>query len=75
MTLARPLGFVVPEAILPDLKVKTKEDAIRALMGSLAAALQLSPEQSEAAIRPLSPRSSAPQASGHGLFRTAPCRS
>jgi acetamidase/formamidase/mannitol/fructose-specific phosphotransferase system IIA component (Ntr-type) len=53
MALHRPLGFIVPEAILPDLKVKTKTEAIRAMTESLGAALGFSAEQIEMAFAAL----------------------
>ncbi len=39
--------FVVAEAILPDMQVSTKEDAIRAMVGSLTKAGSLKPEDEE----------------------------
>ena len=53
MNPQRPLGFVVPEAILPDLKVKSKQEAIRALVASLGAALHLTAEQCDSTIASL----------------------
>ena len=37
-TLARQFPFVIPEALIPDLVAETKEQAIRAMVGSLAEA-------------------------------------
>lgn len=42
--------FVVSDAILPDMQVSTKEDAIRTMVGSLAKAGSLKPEDEEAVV-------------------------
>jgi PTS system fructose-specific IIA component/PTS system nitrogen regulatory IIA component len=49
----RPLGFIRPDAILPDLRVKTREEAIHALMACLGAVLPLTAEQQTSAIAAL----------------------
>lgn len=42
--------FVVSDAILPDMQVTTKEDAIRTMVASLAKAGSLKPEDEEAVV-------------------------
>ncbi|MEO1996518.1 MAG: PTS sugar transporter subunit IIA [Planctomycetaceae bacterium] len=39
--------FVVPEAILPDLRVESKEDAIRQMVSSLRASGKIAPDDEE----------------------------
>ena len=39
--------FVVPEAILPDLRVESKEEAIRQMVGSLCACGKIAPDDEE----------------------------
>ncbi|OAI40753.1 hypothetical protein AYO40_04405, partial [Planctomycetaceae bacterium SCGC AG-212-D15] len=49
----RPFGFVLPEAILPDLRARSKAEAIRAMVESLGHALALSAEQIAATVTAL----------------------
>lgn len=42
--------FVVPDAILPDLKVTSKEQAIRAMVGSLKACGRIKPEDEDSIV-------------------------
>ena len=44
------LDFVVPEAIIPDLRVGSKEEAVRTMVGSLKASGSIKPEDEDSII-------------------------
>ena len=48
--------FVVPEAVLPDLQIGSKEDAIRAMVGSLTRAGSIAADQEAAVIEAIMKR-------------------
>ena len=44
------MDFVDPESIIPDLKVESKDDAIRAMVGSLKTSGSIKPDEEESVV-------------------------